>query len=232
MYIFINKYVNYLNKQILSKQFIIFIFKNFKYDKYIKIMNISNTIPNNNMYRMFISYFRENLIANLLQMKYVGDIKKWETDCIYPNNIININQFHLKYEIKIQKNMFLKNGNSNTIILKNGRSEGSKIKDLLTTIIKNNFILINSSPPYNIAYIEPTKFLYFINSKKNNKTFNQIINDEQFLNTKCAELCAYVEKKDLIYLYKSDKINYKNNFIDQTYDPFKNIINDYIKYNL
>ena len=34
-------------------------------------MNTSNNMPDNNMNRMFISYFRENLIAHLLNMKYV-----------------------------------------------------------------------------------------------------------------------------------------------------------------
>ena len=92
------------------------------------MMNTSNNMPDNNMNRMFISYFRENLIAHLLNMKYVGDEKEWETDCVYPMNISSPTQFHIKYEIKIQKNMFLRNGNTNGIILKNGVVKDPKLK--------------------------------------------------------------------------------------------------------
>lgn len=121
----VEKYIILENKKNLNKEITKFIFKKLDIEKYIKMMNTSNNMPDNNMNRMFISYFRENLIAHLLNMKYVGDEKEWETDCVYPMNVQSPNEFHIKYEIKIQKNMFLKNGNTNGIILKNGRGEGS-----------------------------------------------------------------------------------------------------------
>ena len=220
----------------LNKEITIHIFKKFDFKKYIKMMIISNNMPDNNMNRMFISYFRENLIAHLLNMRYVGDDKEWETDCVYPMNVQNTNQFHIKYEIKIQKKMFLRNGNTNGIILKNGRGEGSKIKNLLQTILKNNFLLINSSFPYNIAYVDPTKFIFYFNGKKNAKTYSEVIYDENFLNSKCAELYAYAKKEDLFYVYENyDSSEYLQSAIstnNKTFNPFKKIIDEYISDNL
>lgn len=227
-----NKYIIFQNQKKLNKEITKFIFKNFDTEKYIKMMNTSNNIQDNNMNRMFISYFRENLIAHLFNMKYVGDEKEWETDCVYPNNVENSKQFHIKYEIKIQKNMFLKNGDTNGIILKNGRGEGTKVKNLLKTILKNNFLLINSTYPYNIAYIEPTKFIFYFNSKKNSKTYQDLLCNENFLNSKCAELYAYVKKEDLFYLRQyDDPAEYKHIINNETFNPFKKIIDEYI-YNL
>uniref|UniRef100_A0A6C0LI00 Uncharacterized protein n=1 Tax=viral metagenome TaxID=1070528 RepID=A0A6C0LI00_9ZZZZ len=222
------------NKTKINKEITKHIFKKLDLEKYIKTMNTSNNMPDNNMNRMFISYFRENLIAHLLNMKYVGDEKEWETDCVYPMNVENPKQFHIKYEIKIQKNMFLRNGNTNGIILKNGRGEGSKIKSLLKTILKNNFLLINSTYPYNIAYIEPTKFIFYFNGKKNAKTYPEIIDDESFLNSKCAELCAYAKKEDLFYVHEhDDPQEYKHGTnTNESFNPFKKIIDEYISNNL
>lgn len=229
MYNIIDKYNKAARKQKLLKEVTKNIFKNFNVDKYIEMMNVSNNMPDNNMYRMFISYFRENLISHLLNLKYVGDKKEWETDCVYPNNVENPEEFHIKYEIKIQKHMFQKNGNTNGIILKNGRGEGTKIKDLLPTIMKNTFILINGAFPYNIAFVNPTHFIFYFNGKKNSKTFSEIINDEEFLNTKCAELCAYVKKEDLIYVHEYDNPNeYSNETLVKNFDPFKEIIDNYV----
>ena len=232
----VEKYIILENKKNLNKEITKFIFKKLDIEKYIKMMNTSNNMPDNNMNRMFISYFRENLIAHLLNMKYVGDEKEWETDCVYPMNISSPTQFHIKYEIKIQKNMFLKNGNTNGIILKNGRGEGSKIKSLLKTILKNNFLLINSTYPYNIAYVDPTNFIFYFNGKKNAKTYQEIMDDENFLNSKCAELCAYAKKEDLFYVHEyDDSIEYKHCEIsksNETFNPFKKIIDEYICDNL
>lgn len=232
----VKKYIILKNKKNLNKEITKFIFKKLDIDKYIKMMNTSNNMPDNNMNRMFISYFRENLIAHLLNMKYVGDEKEWETDCVYPMNVQSPNQFHIKYEIKIQKNMFLRNGNSNSIILKNGRGEGSKIKILLKTILKNNFLLINSTYPYNIAYVVPTNFIFYFNGKKNAKTYSEMMDDENFLNSKCAELCAYAKKEDLFYVHKyDDSTEYKHCEIsksNETFNPFKKIIDEYICDNL
>jgi len=225
------KYVILQNKKKLDKEITKNIFKKIDIEKYIKMMNTSNNIPNNNMHRMFISYFRENLIAHLLNMRYVGDEKEWETDCVYPVNVQSPNEFHIKYEIKIQKNMFLRNGDTSGIILKNGRGEGSKIKSLLKTILKNNFLLINGSFPYNIAYVDPTKFIFYFNGKKNAKTLCEIMDNESFLNSKCAELCAYVQKEDLFYLHEYDPSEYKHSIIctnNETFNPFKKIIDEYI----
>lgn len=225
----IKKYTKIAKKRNINKELTLHIFKKLDIQKYIEMMNISNNMPNNNMNRMFISYFRENLIAHLLNIKYVGDDKIWETDCVYPKNVNNPNELHIKYEIKIQKKMFLKNGNTNGIILKNGRREGSKIKYLLNSILKNNFLLINGTFPYNIAYVIPTNFFYYLNGKKNAKTFDQIINDDDFLNTKCAELYAYVKKQDLIYLYKyNNSLECKYISTENTFNPFKKIIDEYI----
>lgn len=233
----LNKYILLQNKiQNRNKQITKNIFKKFDVEKFIKMMNTSNNIPDNNMYRMFISYFRENILANLLNMRYVGDEKEWETDCIYPNNVENPNQFHIKYEIKIQKKMFLRNGNTKCIILKNGRGEGTNIKCLLKTILKNRFLLIDGTYPYNIAYLEPTNFIFYFKGKKGAKTYKDIMNDEIFLNSKCAELCAYAKKKDLFYLHQYDDYEeYNQNLKNETYktfDPFKKIINEYMNYNL
>ena len=232
----VKKYIILKNKKNLNKEITKFIFKKLDIDKYIKMMNTSNNMPDNNMNRMFISYFRENLIAHLLNMKYVGDKKEWETDCVYPMNVQSPNQFHIKYEIKIQKNMFLRNGNSNSIILKNGRGEGSKIKILLKTILKNNFLLINSTYPYNIAYVVPTNFIFYFNGKKNAKTYSEMMDDENFLNSKCAELCAYAKKEDLFYVHEyDDSAEYKHCEIsksNETFNPFKKIIDEYICDNL
>lgn len=232
----VKKYIILKNKKNLNKEITKFIFKKLDIDKYIKMMNTSNNMPDNNMNRMFISYFRENLIAHLLNMKYVGDKKEWETDCVYPMNVQSPNQFHIKYEIKIQKNMFLRNGNSNSIILKNGRGEGSKIKILLKTILKNNFLLINSTYPYNIAYVVPTNFIFYFNGKKNAKTYSEMMDDENFLNSKCAELCAYAKKEDLFYVHEyDDSTEYKHCEIsksNETFNPFKKIIDEYICDNL
>lgn len=225
----IQKYINYQNKLKFNKEITRFIFKDFDVQKYMDMMNKSNCIPDNNMNRMFISYFRENLIAHFLNMKYVGDDKDWETDCIFPKNVKNPKENHIKYEIKIQKNMFLKNGDTSGIILKNGRGTGTKVKNLLKTILKNNFLLINSTYPYNIALVEPTKFIYYFNGKKNAKTYNELINDESFLNEKCAELCAFVKNKDLIYLHEYDNCTeYKYIVNDEIFNPFKDLINNYI----
>ena len=228
----VQKYIIVQNKKKLNKEITKHIFKKLDLEKYIKMMNTSNNMPDNNMNRMFISYFRENLIAHLLNMRYVGDEKEWETDCVYPMNVQSPNEFHIKYEIKIQKNMFLRNGNTNGIILKNGRGEGSKIKTLLKTILKNNFLLINSSFPYNIAYVDPTKFIFYFNGKKNAKTYQEIMDDENFLNSKCAELCAYAKKEDLFYVHEyDDSIEYKHCEIsksNETFNPFKKIIDEYI----
>lgn len=225
----IKKYTKIAKKRNINKELTLHIFKKLDIQKYIEMMNISNNMPNNNMNRMFISYFRENLIAHLLNIKYVGDDKIWETDCVYPKNVNNPNELHIKYEIKIQKKMFLKNGNTNGIILKNGRREGSKIKYLLNSILKNNFLLINGTFPYNIAYVIPTNFFYYLNGKKNARTFDQIINDDDFLNTKCAELYAYVKKQDLIYLYKyNNSLECKYISTENTFNPFKKIIDEYI----
>ena len=228
----IRKYVILQNKKKLNKEITKNIFKKIDIEKYIKMMNTSNNIPDNNMHRMFISYFRENLIAHLLNMRYVGDEKEWETDCVYPVNVQSPNEFHIKYEIKIQKNMFLRNGDTSGIILKNGRGEGSKIKSLLKTILKNNFLLINSSFPYNIAYVDPTKFIFYFNGKKNAKTLYEIMDNESFLNSKCAELYAYVKKEDLFYLHEyDDPCEYKHSTIctnNKTFNPFKKIIDEYI----
>jgi hypothetical protein len=236
MIIIVKKYIILQNKKKLQKEITKHIFKKLDLEKYIKMMNTSNNMPDNNMNRMFISYFRENLIAHLLNMKYVGDKKEWETDCIYPMNVQSPNEFHIKYEIKIHKNMFLRNGNTNGIILKNGRGEGSKIKSLLTTILKNNFLLINSSFPYNIAYVYPTKFIFYFNGKKNAKTYQEIMYDESFLNSKCAELCAYVKKEDLFYVHEYDDFSeYKDSEIstnNEIFNPFKKIIDEYISENL
>lgn len=229
MYNIIDKYNKAARKQKLLKQITKNIFKQLNVKTYIKMMNSSNNMPDNNMYRMFISYFRENLISRLLNLKYVGDKKEWETDCVYPNNIESPEEFHIKYEIKIQKQMFQKNGNTNGIILKNGRGEGTKIKDLLYTIMKNTFILINGTYPYNIAFVNPTNFILYFNGKKNSKTLNEIINDEEFLNSKCAELCAYVKKEDLIYVHEYDNPNeFSNETLGEKLDPFKEIIDNYI----
>jgi hypothetical protein len=66
------------------------------------------------------------------------------------------------------------------------------------TILKNNFLLINSIYPYNIAYVDPTNFIFYFNAKKNSKTYQEIMNDESFLNSKCA----YAKKKIyFIYLF-------------------------------
>lgn len=230
------KYIILQNKKRLNKEITKFIFKKLDIEKYIKMMNTSNCMPDNNMNRMFISYFRENLIAHLLQIKYVGDKKEWETDCVYPMNVESPDEFHIKYEIKIQKNMFLRNGNTNGIILKNGRGEGSKIRSLLKTILKNNFLLINSSYPYNIAHVDPTEFIFYFNGKKNAKTYYDIIDDESFLNSKCAELCAYVKKEDLFYVHEyDDSTEYNHSTIctsNETFNPFKKIIDEYIAENL
>jgi len=232
----VEKYIILENKKNLNKEITKFIFKKLDIEKYIKMMNTSNNMPDNNMNRMFISCFRENLIAHLLNMKYVGDEKEWETDCVYPMNVQSPNEFHIKYEIKIQQKMFLKNGNTNGIILKNGRGEGSKIKSLLKTILKNNFLLINSTYPYNIAYVDPTKFIFYFNGKKNAKTYQEIMDDESFLNSKCAELCAYAKKEDLFYVHEyDDSAEYKDSEIsksNETFNPFKKIIDEYISENL
>ena len=229
----VEKYIILENKKNLNKEITKFIFKKLDIKKYIKMMNTSNNMPDNNMNRMFISYFIENLSAHLLNMKYVGDEKEWETDCVYPMNVQTPNEFHIKYEIKIQKNMFLKNGNTNGIILKNGRGEGSKIKSLLKTILKNNFLLINSTYPYNIAYVDPTNFIFYFNGKKNSKTYQEIMNDESFLNSKCAELCAYAKKEDLFYLHEyDDSAEYKHIVNNETFNPFRKIIDEYISENL
>ena len=95
------KYIILENKKRINKTITIFIFKKLDVKKYIKMMDTSNNMPDNNMNRMFISYFRENLIAHLLNIKYVGDQKEWETDCVYPINVQNPNEFHIKYEIKM-----------------------------------------------------------------------------------------------------------------------------------
>lgn len=226
----VQKYIIHENKKKLNKEITKFIFKKLDVEKYIKMMNTSNNMPDNNMNRMFISYFRENLIAHLLNMRYVGDDKEWETDCVYPMSVQSPNEFHIKYEIKIKKNMFLRNGNTNCIILKNGRGEGSKIKTLLKTILKNNFLLINSSFPYNISYVDPTKFIFYFNGKKNAKSYQEIIDDESFLNSKCAELCAYAKKEDLFYVHEyDDSSEYKHCTIsNETFNPFKKIIDEYI----
>jgi hypothetical protein len=232
MYNIIDKYNKVARKQKLLQEVTKNIFRHLNVDKYIKMMNISNNMPQNNMYRMFISYFREKLIAHLLNLKYVGDKKEWETDCVYPNNVERPEEFHIKYEIKIQKQMFQKNGDTNGIILKNGRGEGTKIINLLQTIMKNTFILINGTFPYNIAFVNPNNFIFYVNGKKNSKTFNEIINDEEFLNSKCAELCAYVKKENLIYVHEYDNPSeYKNETLDQKFDPFKEIIDDFITKN-
>lgn len=232
----IHEYISYSKKLKFNQEITKHIFDNLDIEKYIKMMNYSNNIKDNNMNRMFISYFRDNLLAYLLNMKYVGDKKEWETDCIYPKNVKNPNQFHIKYEIKIQKKMFLRNGNSNGIILKNGRGEGSKIKNLLKSIYKNNFLLINSTFPYDIAYVQPQNFLYYSKSKKNAKTLDQIINDDYFLNDKYTELSAYVKKENITYVYKYDYINhksynYKYFYMNESFNPLKNIIKHYIYHN-
>lgn len=230
----LEKYIVLQNKKKLNKEITRFIFKKLDVQKYIKMMNTSNNMPDNNMNRMFISYFRENIIAHLLNMRYVGDEKEWETDCVYPMNVQSSNEFHIKYEIKIQKNMFLRNGNTNGIILKNGRGEGSKIKSLLKTILKNNFLLINSTYPYNIAYIDPTNFIFYFNGKKNAKTYQEIMDDESFLNNKCAELCAYAKKEDLFYVHEYDDSSEYDSSINsnEKFNPFKKIIDEYISENL
>ena len=60
----VEKYIILENKKNLNKEITKYIFKKLDIEKYIKMMNTSNNMPANNMNRMFISYFRENLIAH------------------------------------------------------------------------------------------------------------------------------------------------------------------------
>jgi hypothetical protein len=81
--------------------------------------------------------------------------------------------------------------------------------------------------------MDPTKFLFYTRYKKDAKTYQEIINDDIFLNFKCAELLAYAKKEDLLYIHEYDVSTDHENIINPlTFDPMNKMINMYISDNL
>jgi len=203
------------------------IFIDLNVDKFTKMINSTNKMSDDNMYRFIKSPIRERFLAELLKCKYVGNISKWETDIIYPKYIEDTKNKHLKLEIKSIKGLYTQKGDTHGIILKNGRGEGTKIKDLLISICKNIFILIDTKEPYSIAYCKPTDFIFYTKNKKDGICYKDLITNQNKLEMKTSELKGYLEKKDIHYLYNNLSINDFNDNYDPIEEMFKKTINYY-----
>ena len=214
----------YLNiKHLFSKMDIYF---------YKKMMLDTSLIPNNNMDRMTKADIRDSLLSLALKIKYTGKKDEWNADCVYPLYIKNLNKFHIKYEIKKQEKLFLKNGDTSFFILKNGRGEGGTVGSFIKSVIEYGaIILIETKPPFLIKFAYPQHLLYHTRYKKYAIPYDDLIEDEEFLNKKTAELKAYVKRKDLFTLY--DGKNYDRIIVDvkEKFDPVLEIVNLYSREN-
>ena len=180
----------------------------------------TSLIPNNNMDRMVKADIRDSLLSLVLKIKYTGKKDEWNADCVYPLYIKNLNKFHIKYEIKKQEKLFLKNGDTLFFILKNGRGEGGTVRNLLKSVIENGaIILIETKPPFLIKFANPKHLLYHTRYKKYAIPYDDLIENEEFLNKKTAELKAYVKREDLYTLYNGK--NYDRIIVDvkEEYNP-------------
>lgn len=202
------------------------IFSTINITKFTKMMISMENLSDNNMNKFIKSIIRESFLNELLpKSKYVGNNSYWETDIIYPL-VNNLTQKHIKLEIKCMKNLYLKNGDTQGIVIKNGRGEGQEIKKLLSSIMKNIFILIDSKSPFSISYCSPENMFFYTDKKKEGKKYSEILLDNNILNRKTAELKAYVLKKDINFLYKD---LYLIDFNDN-YDPINEMIKNSIDY--
>ena len=173
-------------------------------------------MPDNNMFRFIKSEMREFALANMLpNSRYVGDNPLWETDIIYPN-VQSPNEPHHKLEIKCLKGLIGNKRKKHTkgITIKNGRGEGQKISQLLESVMKNSFILIDTEPPFSINYCDPKDLWFYTKRKGDAKKYIDIIQDPEFMNQRVAELTAYACLNDITVL--------KENLKDRSYPPVPN----------
>ena len=216
--------VNDIINKIIKINNVVSKIKNIDIDKLSKLLYEISYMPNDNMSRFINSELLENVFATLIDGIYVGNIPEWETDIVYPF-VENVKDNHLKLEVKSLKDMFNKNGDTKSIIIKNGRGEGQTIRSLLTSIKKNIFILIEKKQPFSISYVYPQDLLLFIGSKKDAKKIIDIEKDYKLLNKTAAELSAYVKKDNIHFIHSNilkDNHNYK------VYNPKDEMIKAYI----
>ena len=219
-----NDTINNIVNEIIEIDKFINKIKNIDIDKLSKLLYEISQMSSDSMSRMINSELLENVFASLIGGKYVGDNPEWETDIVYPC-VISKNKEHTKLEIKSLKKMFLKKGDTEKIIIKNGRGGGQTIKSLLPSIKKNLFILIEKTPPFSISYVYPHDLLLYVGSKFTAKKIIDIEKDLEFLNKTTAELYAYVKKNDIHFIHKNilkENHNYK------PYNPKEDMIKAYI----
>jgi len=208
------KNINYIILKFIFSYFNLFQFTNMLHDTYY--------LPDDNHYRFIKSTMREYTISTLLpKSKYVGDNSAWNTDIIYPN-VGEIEQKHIKMEIKCVKGLFSNNkGDTRGIIIKNGRGVGQSIISLLRSVMKNIFILIDTEPPFSISYCDPKELLFYTKAKKDAKKYEDILRDKIFSEEITSELKAYINKTKLKFI-GNNLIN--SNHIKKISDPVQEMI--------
>ena len=220
-----NEIIDDIITKIENEKFLIEKIKTIDEYKLFKLMYEISNMPSDNMSRMCVSKLLENVFAELIGGRYVGDKQEWETDIVFPF-VENVIDNHLKLEVKSLKEMFLKNGDTNGIIIKNGRGSGQTIRSLLPSIKKNLFILIEKSDPFSISYVYSKDLLLYIGSKKTAKKIIDIEKDNDLLDKTAAELSAFVKKDDIHFIHKSINENFEK---PELYNPKQEIINIFKK---
>lgn len=221
----IQKYVRgYLSRKYIHNKIINNLFKDVDWIQFTKMLHDTYHMPDDNMFRFIKSEMRERVLCSLLpNCKYVGNDKYFETDIIFPN----ITEKHIKLEVKCVKGLFRnKKGDSSGIILKNGRGKGQTIHSLLHSTKKNVFILIDTKPPFSICYCFPNQLMFYIDKKSNAVDYKTILNSNELLNKRTAELYGYINKKN-VYFIKDMLID--NNYIYDDYNPVNELMSLFIE---
>lgn len=211
----------YLIRKSIDSKRVRSLLESIDYKQFTKMLHETHCMEDNNMNRFIKSEMRERTLAKLLpNSKYVGNNAVFEADIIYPN-VSNINK-HIKLEVKCMKKLLNKDGNTKGIIIKNGRGKGTKVMDLLDSVMKNIFVLIDTQPPFSISYCHPTNLLFYVTSKKKAKKYKDM--DIELLNTQTAELKAYINKTDLIMI-RNHLIDY--NYVNTGYNPVEDMLESF-----
>jgi len=204
---------------------VIRLFRSLNISGFIHMMHDTYNYPDNNMMKFIKSMMREISLSKLLyNCRYVGDNSIWNTDIIYPNIQCSSDK-HIKMEVKVMKHLYLLSGDTCAIIIKNGRGEGQHMIDLLrSSVMEQIFILIESTPPFSIAYCLPEDMMFYIRYKGDAKKYSDIELDEEFQVIACAELKAYVKQRDIHYIHRH---LIDDNYIYNNIDAFALFVHDW-----
>ena len=196
-----------------AKSVIVSIFDSIDYHQLTRMLYDTYYMPDDNMFRFIKSEMREIALANMLpNSRYVGDNAEWETDIIHPI-VQSPNEPHHKLEVKCLKGLIGNKSKKHTqgITIKNGRGKGQKISQLLKSVMKNHFILIDTKPPFSINYCDPKDLWFYTKTKCDAKKYTDIIQDPKFMDQTVAELTAYACLNDITVI--------KENLQDVSYPP-------------